>query len=506
MGRSFTTSQSLTDVVEGMMSSPVQPSRRAVYSDYDFFSLVERNVDGILVIDPLGYILYANQSAARMIGQSAGELTGQSFGVPICPGESTEIALHGRGGVVRYVEMRLVDFVWDGKSALLATLRDVTQRKRAQEEADEAVKLRDQFLAMLSHELRNPVGAVSNAARVIESAQGNRDLTLQAAAVIARQARQMGRLLDDLLDVTRVTRGLIELQREPVDFACVVSNAIDSAGPIIAAHKHRLSIRCPEGEYFVCGDAARLQQILDNLLTNAAKYTPDGGQIELVVEGTADEVIVNVCDSGVGIPEEMRKRIFDLFMQADDTLDRARGGLGIGLTLVHMLVEMHHGSISVRNRPDQSGSQFTIRLPRSEAAQQAPANASPPPQIVAQATVMLVDDNADARVMLEAFLKLQGFRVLTAADGIEAVEAILRERPPVAVIDIGLPGLNGYEVAGRVRQDVAKDVTRLVALTGYGQPGDRDKAIAAGFDEHLVKPVDLDRLMEAISMHAAVGE
>jgi signal transduction histidine kinase len=482
-----------------MKTSSLGPSRQVGRSDYDFFSLVDRNVDGILVIDPLGHILYANQSAAQMLGRSADELTAQPFGTPICPGESTEIGLRGKNGAVRVAEMRLVDFYWEGRSALLATLRDITERKRAQEEAYEAVQLRDQFLAMLSHELRNPVGAISNAARVVERAQGDRELTLQAAAVITRQARQMGRLLDDLLDVTRVTRGQIELQPQVVDFANIISNAIDSAGPIIAMHNHRLSIECPVSTYFVCGDPARLQQILDNLLTNAAKYTPDGGEIELAVEGTEDQVRIHVRDSGVGIPPEIRKRIFELFVQADDTLDRARGGLGIGLTLVRMLVDMHQGSVSVDSRRGKPGSQFTVRLPRIAPPVGAPAAevlAAPP---VHNMTVMLVDDNIDARSMLQAYLELSGYRILTASDGQEAVDAILRERPRVAVVDIGLPELDGYQVARRVRSELGSDSVRLVALTGYGQSGDRRKAIEAGFDEHLVKPVDMERLMESLS-------
>jgi signal transduction histidine kinase/ActR/RegA family two-component response regulator len=478
------------------------PPHRALRSQDDFFSLVERNVDGILVIDPLGHILYANRSAARMLGRSAEELRGELFGVPICPDETSDIVLHGRRGETRFAEMRLVDFRWDGRSALLATLRDVTERKRMQEEADEAVKLRDQFLAMLSHELRNPVGAISNAARVIERAQGNRDLTLQAAEVVTRQARQMGRLLDDLLDVTRVTRGLIELQWQSVDFASVVANAIDSAGPIIAMRGHKLTVECPPGKHFVYGDPARLQQILDNLLTNSAKYTPDGGQIELAVEGTADEIVVLVRDSGVGIPEAIRKRIFDLFVQADDTLDRARGGLGIGLTLVRMLVEMHQGCVAVDNRGASPGSEFTIRLPRGTRPERRELAEPPPWHAADVGTVMLVDDNVDARAMLQTYLELHGYRVTVAADGQEAVEAILRERPQVAVVDIGLPKLNGYEVAAQLREVLKKDCLRLIALTGYGQFSDRKKAFAAGFDEHLVKPVDMDRLMRVIDADA----
>jgi two-component system CheB/CheR fusion protein len=485
-----------------MMASSVQVSRNVVHSDYDFFSLVERNVDGILVIDPLGHILYANQSASHMLGHSSAELVGQPFGVPICPGESTEIGLHVKSEAARFVEMRLVDFYWEGKSALLATLRDITQRKRAQEEADEAVTLRDQFLAMLSHELRNPVGAISNAARVIERGQGDRQLTLQAAEVIGRQARQMGRLLDDLLDVTRVTRGQIELQCQVVDFAHVVANAIDSAGPVVTMHRHQLRIECPEDTFFVCGDPARLQQVLDNLLTNAAKYTPECGEIELVVEGTEKHVHVHIRDTGVGIPAEIRQRIFDLFVQADDTLDRARGGLGIGLTLVRMLVNMHAGSVWVDSRHGKPGSVFTVELPRCEPPVGATIVKPRSTCAVENVTVMLVDDNRDARSMLEAFLELSGFRVLTAADGQEAVEAILRTTPQVAVVDIGLPELDGYQVAQRVRAALPRDLVRLVALTGYGQSSDRRKALEAGFDEHLVKPVDMDRLIEVLNLVA----
>jgi CheY-like chemotaxis protein/two-component sensor histidine kinase len=322
----------------------------------------------------------------------------------------------------------------------------------------------------------------------------------QAREVIDRQVRHMARLIDDLLDVSRITRGKIQLRREWIDLAQLVGQAVDSTLPLIESRGHRLEVELPPGPVRLFADPTRLEQVLANLLDNAAKYTEPGGLIRLSAEAVGREVAIQVRDTGIGIAPHMLGRVFDLFMQGQPTLDRAAGGLGIGLTLVRRLVELHGGRVEVRSEGRGKGSTFTVRLPQPEGEGPAPAP-EPPAEEPAQPGrhVLVVDDNRDAAEMLTMMLRLDGHEVRVAHDGLAALREARVWPPEVVLLDIGLPGMNGYEVAHHLLHDGMTGHPLLVAMTGYGQDEDRRRSREAGFSHHLVKPVDPQELRRLLS-------
>jgi CheY-like chemotaxis protein/two-component sensor histidine kinase len=313
----------------------------------------------------------------------------------------------------------------------------------------------------------------------------------------------MARLVDDLLDVSRITRGKIELRKETVELEGAVRRAVATTDPIITTRQHELTVSLPDHPVLLTADPARLEQILANLLNNAAKYTDPGGRIRLDAVCQGDQVAIHIHDSGVGIPEHLLARVFDLFMQGDRSLDRAQGGLGIGLTLVRSLVEMHGGTVEAKSDGPGRGSEFIVRLPCSRAPVHEGANGSAngdaAPAAPASRRVLVVDDNADLVATMTALLKLAGHDVCACHDGPAAIETALEYQPEVILIDIGLPGMNGYEVASRLRQMPTFEQATLVAITGYGQADDRRRAREAGFDHHLTKPVFFEHLQEVLS-------
>jgi two-component system, chemotaxis family, CheB/CheR fusion protein len=366
-------------------------------------------------------------------------------------------------------------------------------RRLAEEEAREGVRRRDHFLAMLSHELRNPLAAVLNASSLLESKDIGPEPLEMARSTIARQSRHMARLLDDLLDVSRVTRGKIEIRRQVTDLVQTARDAVESVRPLLDSRRVVLEARLPEAPVCVDGDPARLQQIQANLLSNAIKFTPPNGHVYLTVGRENDDAVISVRDTGIGIPLDMRDRIFELFVQLDRDPGGALGGMGVGLTLVKSLVQLHGGRVTVQGEGPGKGSEFVVRLP-AVGADQLPAPATLPPVPLKGLHVALVEDIADIRRVTQRLLRLMGCEVDAAEDGPAAIETIARVRPQVALIDIGLPGMDGYEVARRIRGRAELDGVKLVALTGFGQEEDRRKALDAGFDAHLVKPVDLEEL------------
>ena len=379
----------------------------------------------------------------------------------------------------------------------VVTFLDVTERRKAEEEIQEGVRRREVFLAMLSHELRNPLAAILSATRVLENASWTDNACHEAGQVVARQANHMSRLLDDLLDVARITRGRITLRKERVDLRETAQSAIEALRPFMAEHDTQLSIDTADEPLFVIGDAARLQQIQANLLSNASKYSPRAAQVRFELQRQGDEAMIRVADSGRGIDPVMLPRIFDLFVQGDQSLARAEGGLGIGLTLLRSLVELHDGRVEAQSAGPGQGSAFTVWLPLAPAAaMNADAGAAPPRAAVT--TVVLVEDQADARRMMQLLLEAEGVRVFTAENGAEGAELIERVGPELALVDLGLPVMSGFEVARRIRQNPAHGGTRLVALSGYGQDSDIQASIAAGFDEHLTKPPDPERLEQLL--------
>jgi PAS domain S-box-containing protein len=379
-----------------------------------------------------------------------------------------------------------------------AVVADIDDRKRMEEALKEADQRKDQFLAMLAHELRNPLAPISNAVQIMK-VQGLKGPNFDwSVKVIEDQVKHMTRMVDDLLDVSRITRGKVVLQKEPVELETVVGLAVEASRPLIEDCRHRLTVALPEHPVLLEVDPARMAQVLSNLLNNAAKYTDEGGDIALSAERDGREVVIRVRDNGTGIAPELLPHIFDMFTQADQTLSRSRGGLGIGLTLVRSLVEMHHGRVAVHSRGTGLGSEFTVRLPVSaEAPAEAPDGGPPADDAIFQLPrrrILVVDDNRYNANSLGVLLRTLGQDVEMAYDGPAALELVRRRRPDLVLLDIGLPGMDGYEVARRCRQD--EDLRRivLVAMTGYGKEEDRRRSQEAGFNAHLVKPVNLEDL------------
>ncbi|MEW4568721.1 ATP-binding protein [Tautonia sp. JC769] len=393
-----------------------------------------------------------------------------------------------------------------GELATLAAL--AIDNARLYDDAREAVRRRDEFLAMLSHELRNPLSSIIHATTVLRLAPDLPSHQADPIEVVGRQSQQMSRLLDDLLDISRVTRGIIHLERAPVDLFDVLDQALESARPAIESAGHRLHLNLPGGSPPVIGDHARLVQVLVNLLTNAARYTPPGGDISVEVVPGSQTVELLVRDNGVGIDPEFLPRIFDLFAQGRRGLDRSQGGLGIGLTLVREIVELHDGSISAFSEGLGRGSTFRVRFPVADVQTIARGLSSPQASPDGQPhqrplRILLVEDHDDNREMLHTLLTLSGHHVETAADGLEALEA-LRRQPDLALIDIGLPGLDGLTIARMARSDPGLRDLHLIAVTGYARPEDRAECLDAGFDDHFPKPVrinDLKRLLDRIPRH-----
>jgi two-component system, chemotaxis family, CheB/CheR fusion protein len=380
----------------------------------------------------------------------------------------------------------------------VVTFLDITERRRAEDEIQEGVRRREQFLAMLSHELRNPLAAILSATRLLKSSGWSGPTCDEAGQVVERQANHMTRLLDDLLDVSRITHGRIVLRTETVDLRQTARMALESLGPLMAEHKTQLTVDIPDVPLPVFGDAARLQQIQSNLLSNASRYSPEGGHVRFELRRVGGEAIIRVSDDGRGIEPDLLPRIFDLFVQGHQSIARSQGGLGIGLTLLRSLVELHGGRVEAYSAGAGRGSVFTVWLPLAPADAVTggePAAASR----AAARTIVLVEDQADARRMLQLLLETDGRQVYTAENGLRGVELIEQHRPDLAIVDLGLPVMSGYDLARRIRRNRDYDNIRLVALSGYGQDSDIQAALEAGFDEHLTKPPDPDDLEHVLA-------
>jgi signal transduction histidine kinase/ActR/RegA family two-component response regulator len=393
---------------------------------------------------------------------------------------------------------------------------EVVERKRLEQELRcraeqlvEADRRKDAFLAMLGHELRNPLAPLRNAVEVMRRL-GLTDPKLDwARAVIDRQVAHMTRLVDDLLDVSRVSRGRITLRMEPVALAEVVVRAVESSRPLLEARRHKLTVELPDEPVRLEADPVRLAQVVNNLLNNAAKYTAEGGRVRLTAERQVEEVVLRVGDNGVGIAPEMLSRVFDPFSQAEQTLDRSAGGLGLGLTLVKSLVEMHGGRVEAFSEGVGRGSEFVVRLPVSKWSGEPSVNGSVPAVGPSGSgrRVLVVDDNVDPAESLATVLRMGDYEVRIAYDGLAALDAADQFQPEVVLLDIGLPKVTGYEIARRLRERASLKNVFLVAVTGYGQDEDRRRAEEAGFDAHLVKPADpaaLERLLALPERRASV--
>jgi PAS domain S-box-containing protein len=502
-----------------------------------FQATVLRNIrDSVIVTGLDGRILEWNQGATAVFGYQAEEMLGQTPSILYPDREPTQLAadlatiLAGREHVGEWLGRRKDGSqVWlDVKTTLmrddageplgfLGIGKDVTDRKRAEEararadhEREEALALaesasraKDEFLAMLGHELRNPLSPIVSALQLMRLKGEVRPT--REHEIIERQVQHLVRLVDDLLDVTRITRGKVELERAPVELEAAVSKAVEMASPLIEQRRHRLTVSVPPAGLRLDADAGRLAQVISNLLTNAARYTEPGGTIEVAARCEGDEIVLRVIDDGIGIEPELLSQVFDLFVQGRQTLARADGGLGIGLTLVRNLVQLHGGTVAVRSGGRGRGSEFVVRLP---ALLDASPGAPPPPRRgrrpgAAGRRIVVVDDNVDAAELMAQVLIAAGHEVRVAHDGPATLGLIERFRPEVALLDLGLPVMDGYELAVRLRRSLGSMAPRLIAVTGYGQEHDHARSREAGFDDHLVKPVDADRLLERIDRLAS---
>jgi len=381
-----------------------------------------------------------------------------------------------------------------------AFFRDITDRKLTEEKLIDADRRKDEFLAMLAHELRNPLAPISAAAELLGVGTPDAARVQQSSSIIGRQVHHMTRLVDDLLDVSRVTRGLITLGQGRVTARAVIEEAVEQVRPAIDVRAQRLAVHLPPESAAVQGDKARLVQVVANVLGNAAKYTPAGRGIDLRADVVGSRLVLSVRDEGIGMEKELTGRVFDLFAQAERSSDRAQGGLGLGLALVKHLVELHGGTVNCSSPGPGKGSTFVITLPLlPEPLAAVPAHALPPLEAVARGarrlTVLVVDDNVDAAETLGLLLASEGHEVVVEHASLRALERARSVRPDVCLLDIGLPEIDGRELARRLRADPATASACLIAITGYGQQQDRDDALAAGFQHHLVKPLDFERLL-----------
>ena len=401
-------------------------------------------------------------------------------------------------GSAAQAEARNLELRQANEYLVIATL----QAGQLKDAAESAHRRQDEFLAMLAHELRNPLAPIRSAVAVLERPDCSAAMREKMHDVIGRQVRHMVRLIDDLLEASRLTQGKVLLQRAPTAVAEFVQQAVENARELIDARRQQLTLDLPAEPLFVDGDPVRLVQIVANLLHNAAKYTPEGGAISVTVRPLGDSVVIRIGDNGVGIAADALPFIFDMFTQDEHSLSRSQGGLGIGLTVVRRMVELHGGTVEARSAGLGQGSEFVVSLPRQvpvePKAQVAAARASPP----RTARIVVVEDNVDAADTLATLLRLSGHRVDVALDGPSGLELIVQLRPQIVLCDIGLPGMDGYELAQQVRDRGQLPAPVMIALTGYDGANDRARARAAGFDHHMAKPVDVAALEQLIGMAA----
>ncbi|MHB8973359.1 MAG: hybrid sensor histidine kinase/response regulator [Pirellulaceae bacterium] len=475
--------------------------------------------DPIIIEDLAGRVLHVNAEAERVYGWARGELIGSSIDLLLAENErhraaelrqrcrnsesvrNVETVRRTKSGVTQPIllTLSLLTDEADQPVAIASIAKDITDRKQAELQCRDAVQRRDQFLAMLSHELRNPLAAVLNASYVLDKNCKSKGSCRQPCQVIERQTRLMARLLDDLLDVSRVMLGKIDMRLEPCDLRRAVEAALEVVRPQIDGRDQEFLVDVESTPLIVNGDLTRLQQIQVNLLNNAMKYTPAGGKIWLSVRSEGQQIVIRIRDSGEGIPPDMLDSVFDLFVQAGRTLDRSDGGMGVGLTLVQKLVELHGGTVAAYSAGLGTGSEFVVRLPACTLAATAERLLDGEPALVCFGRILVVEDNTDSREMLKSLLELDGYQVEAAEDGRKALEILQKDLFDIALVDIGLPGIDGYQVAEKIRLDPRHSGLRLVALTGYGRTADRTAVQAAGFDEHLVKPLDHRKLTSVLA-------
>ena len=409
-----------------------------------------------------------------------------------------EIEIERPDGTIVYVQND-VEPLYDESGAVTGCVSvcvDLTERKLASDHLHETHRRKDEFLATLSHELRNPLAPIRNAVELMCMAPDDEEIRRQALTTLQRQLLQLVRLTDDLLDVSRITRGRVELRRERIDLRTIIQGAVESAQPHIDAAEHTLVLTLPSEPVWLDADFTRLAQAFANVLNNAAKYTDRGGRISITASTERGTAIVRMSDTGIGLDPAFLPHVFEMFSQADQAVDRTRGGLGIGLALAQTLIGMHGGTIEAASEGRNRGTTFTVRLPAAPAPTEEEA-AAPHPRAARPRRILIAEDSRDAAEMLRIMLEYSGHDVRVVFDGVDAVTQAASFRPQVALLDIGMPRMDGYEAARRIRSTLGTSVV-LVALTGWGQDEDKERARDAGFDHHLTKPADPDKLQQLI--------
>jgi PAS domain S-box-containing protein len=495
-------------------------------SEVKYRRLFETARDGILILDASTLkIIDANPFMTELLGYAHDEFLGKElWEIGFFRDKEASQAMYRElqeHGYVRYdhlpletkggerAEVEFVSNIYQADHHIVAqcNIRDISERSRMerqlQEQAEALADLhrrKDEFLAMLSHELRNPLAPIANAVHLLRLQKEGDPLQQQAQDIIDRQVTQLTRLVNDLMEVSRITTGKVQLRQDRVSINGIVERAIETTRPLIDQRRHELMVTLSPQPIWLNGDAARLEQVIVNLLTNAAKYTDEGGKIWLTVQQEGDECKLCVRDTGVGIAPELLPHIFELFTQAERSLSRSQGGLGIGLALVQRLVEMHGGKVEVHSTLGE-GSEFIVHLPVMPPPESQPPSAppAPVPLVTPPLRVLVVDDNVDTAESLTMLVQALGHDVRTTHDGSAAQQVALDYRPNVVLLDIGLPGIDGYEVARWIRQQAVLQGAVLVAMTGYGQESDRQRSHDAGFDFHLVKPTDFGKLQEILA-------
>lgn len=485
-------------------------------------AIVASSDDAIISKTLEGIIQTWNAGAERLFGYSAAEAIGQSITLLIPQERHDEerslLERLRRGEHIEHLETvrvakdgRRIDIsltaspILDARENIVgasSVARDITHRKQAEAALHEADRRKDEFLATLAHELRNPLAPIRNSLHILRMTAHNDATAERVCEMMERQVNHMVRLVDDLMEVSRITRGLIELRKEETDLGAILSSAVETSKPLITAADHQLAITIPQEYIPLHGDAVRLSQIFANLLNNAAKYTDRRGQIWLSARREGNEVVVSVRDNGIGISAPMLPKVFEMFMQADRSTNRSQGGLGIGLTLVKRLTEMHAGTISVQSEGPGQGTEVIVRLPVAalQPDRTKQPSVSQKPTSLPQRRVLVVDDNEDSAASMGMLLNFLGTDVQVAHDGPTALAIIESYRPDVVLLDIGMPGMDGFEVARQVRQRVDFNNIMLIALTGWGQTEDRNRTRAAGFDHHLVKPANITALQSLLTV------
>ncbi|MGZ8186439.1 MAG: PAS domain S-box protein, partial [Methylobacter sp.] len=497
-------------------------------SEQAFRSLAEAVPQIVWATRPDGWNIYFNQKWVDYTGLTLEESYGHGWNTPFHPDDkqrawkawqqatqfhesySLECRLRRADGVYRWWLIRGMP-MRDANGEIqkwFGTCTDIEDLKQAEEALREADQRKDEFLAMLAHELRNPLAPISNAVHIMKRSNLDKAQLAWCRDVIDRQVEQLVRLVDDLLDVSRISRGKIELKKEPLTLSAIVQRAVETSQPLMNARRHELSVCLPPEPVYVEGDLIRLSQCVSNLLTNAAKYTDTGGCIRLTVEQAVDDIFIRVRDNGRGITPAALPSLFQLFYQVDSNIDRSEGGLGIGLSLVKNLVAMHGGSVEAFSEGRGQGSEFVIRLPCLPESVAVPVFCQTGPKLPAEGRlrILVVDDNRDAAQSLSLLLTSEGHAVFLAYDGYTALEVALAERPQVLLLDIGLPGMDGYAVARTLQQHPDLKTAHFIAVSGYGRQVDREQARAAGFNSYLTKPVNFDELQCALAQPLFSGE